>query len=311
MEPPTKRPALSVSVRFSFFILAGLLAYGRMSEPLLLVEWLVVVAFSVMAHELGHALAYRWYGHGSHITLHGMGGLTQSTGGPALSHLQSAFVSVAGPLAGFGVALLAAGASYALPRFLDWKIPDRLLLDLLWVNVGWSVINLFPIVPMDGGHIMQSVLRHRLGDRAEVPALAISLTVALAAGAAAFYAGWTWSLIMVIWFGASNAQTLFELRRQKRLEGVRAIMRGAVEAYYARDFYRAGTLALSAMEQTKDEEAAAQLRDFVAAVEQAVVSGASTTGAGDLDALRRRPEWTAAVAMAQAAKAHDPTQIFT
>lgn len=310
MQPPTQKPALGVSVRFSFFVLAGLLAYGRMSEPWLLVEWLVVVAFSVMAHELGHALAFRWFGHGSHITLHGMGGMTQSTGGPALSHLQNAFVSVAGPLAGFGVALLVIGASFALPLAAGVKIPDRLLLDLLWVNVGWSIINLLPIVPMDGGHLMQSIMRHRLGDRAEVPALVISLAFALTGGAAAFYAGWTWSLIMVAWFAASNGQALYEIRRHKRLEGVRAVMRGAVEAYYAKDFYRAGTLAMSAMEQTKDDEATAQLRDFIAAIDAAVSGGTAPVGSGDLEALRRRPEWIASVAKVRAAEAHDPTQIF-
>lgn len=311
MEASTKKPALGVSVRFSFFVLAGLLAYGRMGEPVLLVEWLVVVAFSVMAHELGHAMAFRLFGHGSHITLHGMGGLTQSTGGPPLTHLQNAFVSVAGPLAGFGVALLVALASYALPRLFGWQIPDRLLLDLLWVNIGWSIINLFPIVPMDGGHLMQNLMRHRLGARAEVPALVISLAFALAAGGAALYAGWTWSLIMVIWFAASNATTLFEMRRQRKLDGVRAIMQGAVEAYYARDFYRAGTLALSAMTRTNDNEATAQLRDFIAAVDQAITAGEDSASKGDLAALRRRPEWIESLALVQAAKVHDPTKIFT
>ncbi len=310
MENPSAKPGLGIKFQFSFFILAALLAFGRISAPLLLAEWLVVVTLSVLAHELGHALAFRRYGHGSHITLHGMGGATQSTGGPRLSHLQDAFVSVSGPMAGFSVALVVFAVSQALPKFAGIAMPDRLFYDLLWVNVGWSIINLLPILPMDGGHIMQSVLRHRIGAKAEVPALVISLAVALACGAGAYAAGWTWSLIMVAWFAASNGQALIGIKRHQRLAGVRTVMREAVEAYYAKNLHRAGSLATDALGQTQDAEAKAQLRLFVLAVETAAGAGPRHGEDPKMTALRASPEWTAALQAARAAQAHDPTKIF-
>ncbi len=310
MANPSAKPGLGIKFQFSFFVLAAVLAFERINAPLLLAEWLVVVTFSVMAHELGHALAFRRYGHGSRITLHGMGGLTQSTGGPRLSHLQDAVVSVSGPLAGFGVALVVFGVSRALPRFAGISMPDRLFFDLLWVNVGWSIINLLPIVPMDGGHILQSVMRHRLGAKAEVPALVVSLAVALACGAGAYAAGWTWSLVMVAWFAASNGQALIEIKRHQKLAGVREVMREAVEAYYAKDLQRAGSLAIASLAQTKDPEATAQLRLFVLGVETAAATGAPANEDSRLSALRASPAWLASLQAARAAQAHDPTKIF-
>lgn len=305
---------VGISVRFSFFVLAAILAFERLSHPPLLIQWLVVVTLSVLAHEFGHAFAFRRFGHGSRITLHGMGGSTQSTGGPDLSALQSAFVSVAGPLAGFGVALLGWGAVKAAPFVIGAPLPDRLVFDLLWVNVGWSIINLLPIVPMDGGHILQHMLRHWFGEKGEIPALVVSLGFAVFCGAAAYYAGWTYSLIMVAWFAASNFQAIREVRRHRRLAGVREVMREAVEAYYASQLSRAGRLALSALEQTQDPEAQHQLRMFVLAVEQAARAGKGAADDQSLAPLRTSAPWQAVLHAAQAAQAAQkavPTQIFT
>ena len=33
----------------------------------------------------------------------------------------------------------------------------RVLNDVMWVNLGWGVLNLLPILPLDGGHIASSV----------------------------------------------------------------------------------------------------------------------------------------------------------
>ena len=236
--------------------------------------------------------------------MHGMGGLTQSTGGPRLSHLRQALVSVAGPFAGFGVALIV----LAVARFVT--VPERLLFDLLWVNVGWSAINLLPIVPMDGGHILQNLLRHKWGEKAEEPALAVSLAVALVCGIAAYISGWTWSLVMVAWFASSNVQALFEHRRHARLEGVRVLMRQAVEAYYAGNLGLAGERAMKALTDTTDTEAKSQIRPFVMALETAAESGNHGPDDPKLAALRASPEWLATLQLVRAAQTHDHTQIF-
>ncbi len=195
----------------SFFLLAGFLGYGRAKQPALLIEWLIVVTVSVLVHELGHALAYRRFGHGARIILLSTGGETRSLGGGPLSHRQYALVSLAGPGLGFLLALVvfAAKSTIFAPTT---DMAETIVSDLLWINIGWGLFNLLPIIPLDGGHIMQSIFRQRLGERAEIPAYACSVVVALAAAAACYWTGWVWPLIMTLYFAGIGAMRIYDLR---------------------------------------------------------------------------------------------------
>ncbi len=82
-----------------------------------------------------------------------MGGLTIPTRNSLLSYPKQILLSFAGPLAGF----LLGAIIYILVHFLPQIKNDYLYFfasQLLWVNIGWGVINLIPILPLDGGQIM-------------------------------------------------------------------------------------------------------------------------------------------------------------
>src|ERR1700742_3334403 len=140
---------IPIKFEISFFVITLFLGFGRSSTPVLMIEWVLVVFFSVLIHEFGHALTIKAFGLAPSIKLHGMGGLTSWTDSRGLSPVRRIAVSVAGPVAGFlfgGLCLL----------FKPWLYnPTQSLLlvqtyrDLLWVNIGWGVINLLPILPMD------------------------------------------------------------------------------------------------------------------------------------------------------------------
>ena len=66
-----------VTIGVDFLLITVLLGFG--SRPgAYLIEWLLVVAVSILIHELGHAFVLRRYNINPEIRLWGMGGLTIS-----------------------------------------------------------------------------------------------------------------------------------------------------------------------------------------------------------------------------------------
>lgn len=145
-----------VRVHISFFIVAIILGLSSANQPngiFYLALWVLIVLFSVLLHELGHAVAAEYYGRSPRIELYSMGGLTISTRNSLLSYPKEILISFAGPLAG----MLLGGLIFVLLRFLP-PVENPFLrfiaAQLLWVNIGWGIVNLIPILPLDGGQIM-------------------------------------------------------------------------------------------------------------------------------------------------------------
>lgn len=115
---------------------------------------IAIAVVSILVHELGHAVAARILGlQVLSITIHGLGGVTrhQQARGP----IGALVVSLAGPAAGFGLA--AAGLVLTLLS-LPGLLGDAAA-QLLFLNVLWSVFNLLPIYPLDGGNALSQVLQ--------------------------------------------------------------------------------------------------------------------------------------------------------
>jgi len=68
------------------------------------------------------------------------------------------WVSLAGPLANFGVALLAG----ILIRYLLFpsELYLRILLSMVILNIALGLFNLLPIPPLDGSHVLESFLSY-------------------------------------------------------------------------------------------------------------------------------------------------------
>jgi stage IV sporulation protein FB len=144
-----------VSVEPWFWLTTVLLA-GGIQGPFLAV-WVLVVFVSVLAHEMGHALASRRFGATPRIRLYSLGGLAYRD--RPLPRWRSVAVSLAGPGAGF----LLGGIIWAVHRALPPLTPglEFLFSALEQANLGWGLVNLAPVLPLDGGHVMEQVLRIR------------------------------------------------------------------------------------------------------------------------------------------------------
>jgi Zn-dependent protease/tetratricopeptide (TPR) repeat protein len=155
---------IDVEIQAFFWVMAGLFGLPFLNAlPMKgagLVVWILVVLISVMIHELGHAFAMMRHGMKPSITLHGMGGHTSWNCIPQLTRFQHVIVSLAGPFAGFALAGLVYAVAFFAPGAISHlpAAPRLGLSLLLWANVWWGVLNLAPVLPFDGGHVLEHAL---------------------------------------------------------------------------------------------------------------------------------------------------------
>jgi stage IV sporulation protein FB len=202
---------IPVTVEPIFFFLVVLLGARRERVDLVAI-WVGVVFVSILVHELGHAFAAQRYGLVSSIRLHSMGGLTEWSRTRALSNRQSIWISFAGPLAGFGLGGLVYLAHPVFQAAPDWRL-SVVCGDLLWVNIGWSLLNLLPILPLDGGNVMRAAARAWLRRPDDYWPYLVSTATAGAGVAVALYKELWWTAMLASWFCYSSYRVLRTLRR--------------------------------------------------------------------------------------------------
>jgi len=121
----------------------------------------VVILVSILVHELGHAVVGRWMGlKPLGILIHGFGGLCRYDRAPV--GLRGVLVSGAGPAAG----LLLGGAGFVLLLTTRGYLGGGVIAvlgDLVMVNIFWSLFNLLPMFPMDGGGVVLHGIEARWG----------------------------------------------------------------------------------------------------------------------------------------------------
>ncbi|MCB1259997.1 MAG: hypothetical protein KDB33_06345 [Acidimicrobiales bacterium] len=197
---------IPVRVEPFFVLVIVLLGFGIYAEtPFLLASWIVIASVSVLVHELGHALAFRAYGASPSIVLHGMGGLTSAQAD--LSPGKSIVVSLAGPFATlipFGIPAVVVAGSGAVTT----EVGVQLLNQVLFVNVVWALLNLAPLLPLDGGNVMASALDWMLPGRGRRIANVVSVVLAAGIVLWALADGWLFLAVLAGLFGGLNIMEL-------------------------------------------------------------------------------------------------------
>lgn len=233
----------SIPVRIQgWFILMALLLGANERDPAKLGIWVVVVVVSVVVHELGHALVGKAFGLLPSIELHGMGGTTsfrapakpaqgEEAERRALGTGKSVAISLAGPFAGFVFALVV-----IIARFAGFHPTHPLALYavslLFMVNIGWGIFNLLPILPLDGGNVLKSVLTAITSKNGEKVARIISVVVAAAIALYAIQRQQWWVLYLGVLFAFRNVQAL---RQAGQLQVDQTLASAIEQAYQALD----------------------------------------------------------------------------
>ena len=145
---------VGVHITFLFVALLGATAYRGWD-----IAWWTVAAFlSILLHEMGHALTARGFGStGVNVTLYGLGGLTTFSPSREMGHGKSFVVSAAGSFVG----IVAGGIVWALAANGVFDGANRsievLVNSFVFTALIWGVLNWIPIVPLDGGHMVESL----------------------------------------------------------------------------------------------------------------------------------------------------------
>lgn len=168
---------IRLSISPYFWVLIILLGWINSASLQGIAIWAPVIFISVLIHELGHALTARAFGQVSEIELVAFGGVTRRTGG-ALKTWQEFLVVFDGPLFGF----MLFGVAYFIKSFVNTQqnpIISYALEVAIVVNLFWTVLNLLPVIPLDGGHLMKVLLEGALGLRGTKIAYGASLIMAI------------------------------------------------------------------------------------------------------------------------------------
>ncbi|WP_145415690.1 site-2 protease family protein [Planctomycetes bacterium K23_9] len=216
------------------------MAFGEESPGMgpLLILWTAALFLSILIHELGHAFAFRHQGIHSSIVLYHFGGLATPVAsmipGRSIGRLtpkQDLWITFAGPLIqlaaaavimfglkalGYEVAALKtlpAGLDVLSEYFPGERIENPALFAFtfffVFPSIVWALLNLLPVWPLDGGHIMRSIVLLTGGDESQ------SLWISVgAAGLLAAYALTHGQTFMGIFFAMFAVQS-FQMLQQR------------------------------------------------------------------------------------------------
>jgi Zn-dependent protease len=143
---------IGVHATFLFIALLGATSYRGWDIAI----WTLAAFISILAHEMGHALVARGFdASGVKVTLYGLGGVTTFTHTAAMAPWRSFIVSASGSAVGIALggsvwfaarAGLFVGSGPEVTVFIN---------SLFFTSLVWGVLNWIPIVPLDGGHMVQ------------------------------------------------------------------------------------------------------------------------------------------------------------
>jgi Zn-dependent protease/CBS domain-containing protein len=196
----------------------------------------VLLALSVLAHELGHTAVSLAVGKPVHrVVIFLLGGVSEIDGEIERAR-DELLIAVAGPL----VSLTLAGASGLAHGLVPGGSLAAVLLSLMaWSNLVVAVFNLLPGLPLDGGRAMRAAVWRVTGSRmtgTRIAAWGGRVVAVLVAGAAVALDvdGVNWSvgtglfglaLGAFIWIGATQALRFAEMQNRLPLLSTRSLLR--------------------------------------------------------------------------------------
>lgn len=192
--------------------------------------WAAVILVSLLVHEFGHALAAKAFGQTAQINLVAMGGLTYHDG-KTLKRWQDFVIVLMGPVAGLSLFALAYFTRMAIGASVV-PIIGYTLTIFVFVNLFWTIVNLLPIMPLDGGQLLRIILEGLFGYRGLKITLFIGIVLGVTLGIALFIYGLflMGAILLLLSFESfSSWNQVKHMTSQDKNEGVQKILEEAQE----------------------------------------------------------------------------------
>ncbi|MBB63765.1 MAG: hypothetical protein CMO81_01740 [Waddliaceae bacterium] len=200
---------IPVTIHPIFWLLVGVLGFllgQTLAAPII---WVCSIALSVLVHEYGHALTAVSFGQKASIDLVGLGGITRRNG-PEIGLLKEAIIVANGPL--FTFFIVAVSTSVIHLASLDPENPALPLpiigyfINLAYLNGIWAVLNLLPIMPLDGGQLLRIGFQGAFGFKGIRWATVLSVVFAFAFAGLAAYTGQFFLLVVFSLFAMEGVR---------------------------------------------------------------------------------------------------------
>ena len=162
---------IETSIHWSFWllivwVLLSASSDGGLAKGLAASGFLIAVFLCVYLHELGHAFAAKHYGIRTvDITMLPIGGLARLERLPEKAW-QELWIALAGPAVNVVIAFALGTGLFLRGELAQLRGMDvfrqTFLEQLVVVNLGLAIFNMFPALPMDGGRVLRSLLQFRM-----------------------------------------------------------------------------------------------------------------------------------------------------
>ena len=165
---------IPVTIHPFFWITAALIGFLNSRSLMGTLIWMFVILVSVFVHEMGHAITARLFGLNPRVELVALGGLTYHQG-EKLPFWKQFIIVFNGPLFGFLLFLAAYGLLHV--PVLATGIFKGILTLFYWVNLVWTILNLVPVMPLDGGQLLRIGLEAFFGAKGFRYSLIIGMVI--------------------------------------------------------------------------------------------------------------------------------------
>lgn len=202
----------SIPIRISpfFFLTAGLIGFINSQSLIGTLLWIIVIFISILVHEFGHALSAKTFGQHPQIQLTALGGLTYAAT-PKLSLPKEFIVVLAGPLFGFALFFVTWGIIKS--GFFTNPVVLYTLEVSYWINLIWTILNLLPVLPLDGGQLMRILFEGIFGFKGRKGAFITSMCISIIGALFFIFLQFYIIAILLFMFAFQN----FEYARQMRI----------------------------------------------------------------------------------------------
>lgn len=165
---------IPITIHPFFWITAAIIGFLISGSFIGTLIWIFVILVSILIHELGHASTAIAFGLKPQIELVALGGLTYHKG-EGLPFWKQFFIVLNGPIFGFILFLLA----WALLKLTGPTGTVRYILTIFYrINLIWTILNLVPVLPLDGGQLLRILFEAFFGAKGLKYSLIIGMIVA-------------------------------------------------------------------------------------------------------------------------------------